>query len=310
MKLSIVTTLYNSSPYVDEFYERISKEAQKITENYEIIFVDDGSPDDSLQKCIILHQQDQKVTVVELSRNFGHHKAIMTGLSHALGDFIFLIDVDLEEEPELLGRFWQELQNDDDLDLVFGVQERRKGGRFERVSGYLYFKLLNYLSNVKIPENFLTVRLMRKKFLENLISFKEREVVFSIINTLTGFKSKKYVVKKLVNSPSTYTLKMKLKLLLETIVSSTPKPLWMIFNLGLLITFASSIYILFLIYAKLVNNSIIDGWTSVMILISFFGGLIIFLLGVIGIYLSKVFIEVKQRPYSIVRKKYQSNADE
>jgi putative glycosyltransferase len=155
MKLSIVTTLYKSSPYVDEFYERISKEAQKITDNYEIIFVDDGSPDDSLQKCITLHQQDQKVTVVELSRNFGHHKAIMTGLSHAQGDFVFLIDVDLEEEPELLGKFWQELQNGADLDLIFGVQERRKGGWFERVSGYLYFKLLNHLSNVKIPENFL-----------------------------------------------------------------------------------------------------------------------------------------------------------
>jgi len=98
--------------------------------------------------------------------------------------------------------------------------------------------------------------------------------------------------------------------LLETITSSTAWPLWMIFNLGLIITSISSIYILFLIYSKLVNNSIIDGWTSVMILISFFGGLIIFLLGVIGIYLSKVFIEVKQRPYSIVRKIYQSNADE
>jgi putative glycosyltransferase len=145
---------------------------------------------------------------------------------------------------------------------------------------------------------------MRKNFVENLISFKERELVFSIINILTGFKSKKYVVKKLAHSASTYTLKMKLKLLLETIVSSTPKPLWMIFNLGLLITFTSSIYILFLIYAKLVNDAIVDGWTSVMILISFFGGLIIFLLGVIGIYLSKIFIEVKNRPYSIIRKIY------
>ena len=106
MKLSIVTTLYKSSEYVDEFYERISKEAQKITDNYEIIFVDDGSPDDSLQKCITLYQQDQKVAVIELSRNFGHHKAIMTGLSHAQGDFVLLIDSDLEEEPELLGKFW------------------------------------------------------------------------------------------------------------------------------------------------------------------------------------------------------------
>jgi putative glycosyltransferase len=310
MMLSIVTTLYKSSPYVSEFYERVSKQAQKITDNYEIIFVDDGSPDDSLQKCIALHKHDQKVTIIELSRNFGHHKALMTGLSHAKGDFVFLIDSDLEEEPELLGSFWQELQNHEDLDLVFGVQERRKGKWFERFSGHLFFKVLNYLNEVKTPENFLTVRLMRKIFLDNLISFKEKEVVFSVINSLTGFKSKKYLVKKEANSPSTYTLKMKFKLLLDAIVSSTPKPLWIIFNVGLLITLASSIYIFFLMYNKFFNDAIVDGWTSVMILISFFGGLIIFFLGVIGLYLSKVFIEVKQRPYSIIRKKYQSNVDE
>ena len=115
-----------------------------------------------------------------------------------------IIDVDLEEEHELLGKFWQEFEDDEDLDLVFGVQKKRRGKLFERVSGYLYFKLLNYLSDVKIPENFLTVRLMRRNFLENLLLFKERELVFSIINTLTGFKSKKCFVTKLINSPSTY----------------------------------------------------------------------------------------------------------
>ena len=128
MKLSIVTTLYKSSPYIDEFYVRISKEAQKITNDYEIIFVDDGSPDDSLLKVVALYERDSRVKVVELSRNFGHHKAIMTGLSCAKGDFVFLIDSDLEEAPELLGSFWNELQKEDDLDVVYGVQEKRKGG--------------------------------------------------------------------------------------------------------------------------------------------------------------------------------------
>ena len=310
MKLSIVTTLYKSSLYVNDFYERASKQAQKITDNYEIIFVDDGSPDDSLQKCVALHKQDQKVTIIELSRNFGHHKAMMTGLSHAKGDFVFLIDSDLEEEPELLGSFWQELQNDEDLDLVFGVQKKRKGKWFERLTGYLFFKLINYLNGIKIPENLLTVRLMRKIYSDNLISFTEKELVFSVINSLTGFKSKKYLVKKASHSTSTYSLKMKCKLLLDAIISSTPKPLQMIFNVGLLITLASLIYISFLAFNKFFNNTIVDGWTSVMILISFFGGLIIFFLGVIGLYLSKVFIEVKQRPYSIIRKKYQRNTDE
>ena len=177
MKLSIVTTLYKSSPYIDEFYARISKEAQKITDDYEIIFVDDGSPDDSLQKAVALYEKDSKVKVIELSRNFGHHKAIMTGLSHAKGEFVFLIDSDLEEEPELLGKFWEELHKEKELDVVFGVQESRKGGWFEKWSGEMFYKVFNYFSGVKIPKNFLTVRLMKQNYVKNLTSFQEKEIV-------------------------------------------------------------------------------------------------------------------------------------
>ena len=114
MRLSIVTTLFQSSDYIEEFYKRISSEAKKITNNYEIIFVDDGSPDDSLQKAVSIHEKDAKVIVLELSRNFGHHKAIMTGLANANGDFVFLIDSDLEEDPEFLGKFWSEIQNNNE----------------------------------------------------------------------------------------------------------------------------------------------------------------------------------------------------
>src|SRR6056300_832993 len=103
MKLSIVTTLYKSSEYIEEFYSRITQEAKKITNDYEIIFVDDGSPDDSLSKVIKLFEKDYHLKILELSRNFGHHKAMMTGLSYAKGDYVFSIDCDLEEEPEILG---------------------------------------------------------------------------------------------------------------------------------------------------------------------------------------------------------------
>lgn len=159
MRLSIVTTLYKSSQYVDAFYKRISKEAKKVTEDYEIIFVDDGSPDDSLKKCVFLYEKDKKVKVIELSRNFGHHKAIMTGLSYAKGDFVFLIDSDLEEEPELLGKFWKELQSEEDLDVVYGVQEARKGNWFEQWSGDLFYKAFNTISHVNVPKNLITCRL-------------------------------------------------------------------------------------------------------------------------------------------------------
>jgi len=210
MKLSIVTTLYKSSLYVEEFYERITKEAKKITDNYEIIFVDDGSPDDSLKKSIKLYNKDKKVKVIELSRNFGHHKAIMTGLSHAKGEFVFLIDADLEEEPELLGRFWQELQNSDNIDVVYGVQESRKGGWFERWSGDLYYKVFNFLSDVPVAKNLITARIFTKSAKNIITSYSERELCLGCIYHDIGFNQVAVKVKKLDTSPSTYTIRKKI----------------------------------------------------------------------------------------------------
>jgi len=304
MKLSIVTTLYCSSPYIDEFYERISKEAKKITDDYEIIFVDDGSPDDSLQKAVALHVKDKKVKVIELSRNFGHHKAIMTGLSHAKGDFVFLIDVDLEEEPELLGRFWNELQKSEDIDVVYGVQEKRKGNLIEKYTGGLFWKIINYLSNIPIPHNITTARLMTKQYNSELIRYKESELFIGGIWADTGFQQKAITVKKMSTSETTYTLRKKMALLINSITSFSSKPLVYIFNIGLITTLLSFLYILKLVFNKIFFNIAFEGWTSLIVSVWFFGGLIILLLGVIGIYLSKIFIETKNRPYSIIRNFY------
>ena len=246
MKLSIVTTLYKSSDYINEFYTRITLEAKKITEDYEIIFVDDGSPDDGLSKVIKLGKKDHHVKVIELSRNFGHHKAIMTGLNHTNGDYVFLIDSDLEEDPELLGKFWEELNNDNqNFDTVYGVQKKRKGYLFEQVSGWFFYKIFNFFSEVKIPKNFLTIRLMKKKYVENLMAFKEKQVVFSILNVLNGFKTKKLIVPKKNLSSSTYSFLVKLNLLLDCITASTPKILKLSFYLGIFITINSFFYILY-----------------------------------------------------------------
>lgn len=302
MKLSVVTTLYKSSPYVNEFYERISAEARKITDDYEIIFVDDGSPDDSLHKAVDLHRQDPKVVVIELSRNFGHHKAIMTGLAHAKGDRVFLIDVDLEEEPELLGNFWKELHKETDLDVVYGVQESRKGSWFEKFSGGLFWKIINFMSTVDIPYNLITARLMTKKYNASLCQYKEVEVFIAGIWADVGYKQKGINVKKNSHSISTYTLKKKISIAITSITSFSSKPLLYIFYTGLIITIISIFFILQLVYNKFIYNTAFEGWTSLIISIWFFGGLIILLLGVIGIYLSKIFIEVKKRPSAIIKK--------
>jgi putative glycosyltransferase len=150
MKLSIVSTLYQSSPYIDEFIRRVSVCAQQITEAYEIILVNDGSPDDSLHKALIAQRQDTHLKIVDLSRNFGHHEAGMAGLEQALGEFVFLIDSDLEENPELLLQFWSELTRKPEVDVIYGIQEQRKGGWFEQFSGYLFYIIFNKLSPIKM----------------------------------------------------------------------------------------------------------------------------------------------------------------
>ena len=135
MDLSIVTTLYDSSAHLNEFYDRITKTAEKITQDFEIIFVNDGSPDNSLKIAISLHNKNKRVKIIDLSRNFGHHKAIMTGLSHTKGDLVFYTDVDLEEDPELLEPIYKEYRKQDDVDVVFAIQEKRRGHIYEKISG-------------------------------------------------------------------------------------------------------------------------------------------------------------------------------
>src|SRR5262249_55790173 len=145
MRLSIITTLYHSAPYVEEFYRRVCREAEKLTPDYDITFVNDGSPDDSLTLARALFEKDTRVKIIDLSRNYGHHKAIMTGLAHTRGDLVFLIDCDLEEEPEVLGVFYDKMQATG-ADVVYGLPETRKGGFFERMSGSLFFWVYNLLS--------------------------------------------------------------------------------------------------------------------------------------------------------------------
>ncbi len=302
MKLSIVTTLYKSSQYIDEFHSRIATEANKITDDYEIIFVDDGSPDDSLKKAIFLYENDPKVKVIELSRNFGHHKAIMTGLSHAQGDFVFLIDSDLEEEPELLGQFWEDLHKDSELDVVYGVQESRKGGWFERWSGGLFWKMINLLSPIGIPKNIITARLMTCRYNSALVEYKERELFLGGLLADVGYKQKGIKVHKTSDSETTYTLRKKMELFVNSITSFTSKPLMYIFYVGLIITLFSTAFIIKLLFNKFFLGVSLQGWTSLIVSVWFFGGLIILFLGIMGIYLSKIFIEVKNRPYSIVRR--------
>lgn len=304
MKLSIVATLYQSSPYVNDFHKRISLVAEKLVgDEYEIIFVNDGSPDDSLDLAVQLVEHDHHVVVVDLSRNFGHHKAMMTGLAQAKGEHIFLIDSDLEEEPEWLIPFHEKMKQRD-CDVVYGVQIQRKGGWFERWSGGLYYKLFCALTGVDLPDSVVTARLMTKRFVDVLLKHDEREMFLGGLFSLAGFDQSPIVVKKHSTSETTYTFKRKIVLLVNTVTSFSNVPLLMIFYFGLLISILAGGYVAYVSINWVFFSKPPSGWTSVMASIWLLGGMMISFLGIIGIYLSKVFIETKRRPYTIVRRIY------
>ena len=306
MYLSIVTTLYYSAPYINEFYQRISIESQKLTDDYEIIFVNDGSPDDSLDIAVKLHQEDERVRVIDLSRNFGHHKAIMTGLSYARGKLIFLLDSDLEEEPELLSLFHEHYQLSD-VDLVYGVQKVRKGNLFEKVTGNIFYKFFNLISSYPVPANLITARLMSQRYVKALVEHRDQEMFMAGLYAITGFKQVPFVVKKHSKGESTYNFFRKLSIATNSITSFSNKPLIFIFYLGSVISLISAIAVIVLIIRRVFFNVLLSGWPSLIVSIWFLGGLTIFSLGIIGIYIAKIFSETKQRPYTIIRNIYESS---
>lgn len=304
MKLSIVATLYQSAPYISGFYKRASAAAGQLAgEDYEIVLVNDGSPDNSLDLAVQLTESDSHVVVIDLSRNFGHHKAMMTGLAHAKGEQVLLIDSDLEEEPECLITFAEQMRGER-CDVVYGVQEQRKGGWFERWSGQWFYRFFKALTGLALPENIVTARLMTRRYVDALLRHEEREVFMAGLWHITGFDQRPQIVKKHSTSETTYTFRRKMSLLVNSVTSFSNVPLVGIFYIGVSISLVAVFYIGYLAIHWMFLAKPLSGWTSVMASIWLLGGMVISFIGVVGIYLSKIFSETKQRPYTIVRQIY------
>lgn len=304
MQLSVVTTLYQSEPYVREFCARVAASAARIADEFEIILVNDGSPDDALAVALELRAADRRIRVVDLSRNFGHHPAILMGLRYARGEQVFLIDCDLEEAPELVAEFDAIRRADPTADVVYGVQRSRRGGPLERLSGLAFYKLFNLLSDVKLPENLLTARLMSRRYVRALLRHPEVTLMLGGLWARTGFHQIAVPVEKLQKPTSSYSLRRRLALMVNAITSFSSAPLVIIFYLGALLMLGSGAAIGWLAGRWLVLGETPVGWTSLMVSIWVFGGLAVFCQGVIGIYLAQVFKEAKRRPIAIVRRVY------
>ena len=300
--------MYYSSQYLREFHRRARVAAQTITDDYEIMFVNDGSPDNSIELARSLYEDDPHTRIIDLSRNFGHHKAMMTGLAYAHGDLVFLIDSDLEESPELLSDFLAKME-ETEADVVYGVQDVRNRGWFDNLSSRIFYTVFNWLSDYPIPHDLLTIRLMTNRYIQQLVKHQEQVYIIAGIWERTGFKQVAYPVHKKFKGTSSYNFRKQLSYAVYATVVFSRRPLVYISYLGLLITVPSALFILWNIIKYFTGGIGLDGFTTLIVSIWFLSGLIIFILGIIALYLSVIFLETKKRPNTIVRAIYSHESE-
>ncbi|MEK7866792.1 MAG: glycosyltransferase [Planctomycetota bacterium] len=300
MELSIVTSLYRSEESVDDLYARLTQSAARMTPDYEIVFVNDGAPEASLGTVLRFVPADPHVRVLDLSRPFGHDLAVSAGCDFARGKRVFVIDVD--EDPAWLDRFWQEMDRTG-ADVVYGVQTARKGSLFSDYSARAFTRLFNFVSDVRIPGDACTVRLMTRRYVDALQTLRDRALFLAGNYAWAGFRQHPIPVEPPGRTgPPAYGVFRRLDLFVRAVTAFTAYPLRLIFVLGVLFSLFGCGIALALVIRKLVDpSSVLIGWASLTASIWLLGGVIIAFLGVIGLYLSTAFIEAKDRPRFIVQ---------
>lgn len=302
MELSIVTTLYRSKPFLRNFFEQIEAEIKKNgVEDYEIVVVNDGSPDDSLDYCLKEKARNPKIRILDLSRNFGHHYALQAGIEFATGEYVYLVDNDLETPASFLSKCLAERNRG--YELIYGVQEKRKGHLVEKIGGLVFWKMFNYFSETKVPANILTESLMSRKFVIELLKLRDSNLFLAGMIHWVGLNKKEIEVKKgLRDGESTYTFNKRLQLMIQALTSFSGKPLELLFYIGLLITICSILFLIFIFIQKMIlGDNVTIGWTSMIAVNVLSLGLISTFLGMIGLYVFRIFKQVQGRPNYIVR---------
>jgi dolichol-phosphate mannosyltransferase len=301
--ISIVIPAYNEAGNIGPLAQRVSK----VLENsgpYEIIFIDDGSRDETLAEIIKTRSRIENIKYISFSRNFGHQKALKAGLDHARGDCVISMDADLQHPPELLTRLIKEWHNG--YEVVYTIRVDSTNTAFiKRWSSRLFYKVINLLSNVNIPLGAADFRLLDRKVVDEVKKFKENWLFIRGIVAWIGFNqtSVEYLVNSRNRGLTKYSASRMLALAVNGITSFSILPLRISILLGLAFSVGSFFYAIYAIYTKVFNNAVIQGWTSILLSVLFLGGIQLISLGVIGEYLGKMFIETKNRPTYIIKDK-------
>lgn len=301
MKLSIVTPVYGCCKSLTSLYERLNKTLSTITDNFEIIMVNDASPDNAWESIKTLASKDSRVKGINLSRNFGQHKAITAGLDYASGDWIVVMDCDLQDQPEEITKLYNKAQ--EGYDIVFGRRAERKDSFFKKLSSKLFHKVYDYFTESKIDNTIANFSIISKKVLISLQGMKEQNRSYPLFVNWIGFKRVEVDIEhaKREEGKSTYTFNKLVNLAIDSIVSQSNKPLKLSIKFGFLVSFFSLVYALWLVARYFAFSIPVEGWTSVMVSIYFIGGLLFANMGILGLYIGKIFDETKNRPIYVVQ---------
>jgi putative glycosyltransferase len=301
MKMSIVTSTFESEATIAEFIQRMHIAASNLFIPFELIIVDDGSKDKTKDKIKELLPHYSGTQLIELSRNFGHHQALLLGLERAEGDLVFLLDSDLEEAPELVQRFLSEINNTN-ADVVYGVSKNNRSGIFAKALSKVFWNLFRKYTKLEIPRGICTARIMSRNYLNSLLRYNEVNVFLAGLWEITGFVQKPITIEKYYKGKTSYTLGKRLDLALTSLISFSGRPLRLIAAFGASIVILAMITLSTLLVRYFISSDSSQGWLSLVTVITLFGGFQILFIGMVAIYVASILEEVKARPRAIVAK--------
>jgi glycosyltransferase involved in cell wall biosynthesis len=303
--LSVIVPTYNQALGIDEFYRRAKAVLTRLQPrfNHEMIFVNDFSVDNTYLRLKALAAADSTVKIVNFARNFGNQIAITAGVEYCRGDLAVIIDDDLQDPPEIILDFlakWSE-----GYKVVYGVRPRRKGiNPLFKLMAKFYYRIIGALSDTKIPHDTGDFRLIDKVIIDQLRNMKEENRYYRGMVAWVGFPQSGYIYERdrRYAGESNFSFRKYVNFALNGLTSFTDKPLYFSSLVGFFITAIAFLLAIYLVINKVLNPEIsIQGWTSLMTIIMFFGGIQLFSIGILGVYISKIYREVKQRPLYIVQ---------
>ncbi len=303
-KFSLVIPVYNEEQIIEQLYDRCMEAMQKITPDFEIICVDDGSSDTTLPQLVMHHKQDKRFKVLSLSRNYGHQAAILAGMSYTTGENIGIIDGDLQDPPEILHKFLEKIE--EGFDVVYAIRKKRKEGFLRKALYWMYYRILKRMSNVSIPLDSGDFSVMTRRVVDFILSMPEQSLYIRGIRSWVGFRQTgvEYERDKRQAGEPKYSFRKLLSLAYNGIFSFSNFPVKMLTRLGSFVIFVSFIYIVITLVKKYVYGNVPQGFTTLIIFLSVFSGIQLLALGMIGEYVIRIYDESRKRPLFIVKDKY------